>query len=196
MGSESNGGMKCSPDAPRVDVFALVIYIPDPLGRFLDDLRIELAPSCNPHAHVSVLPPRKLLVDWRVASAQAQGITANWRPFEVQLEQISIFPATDVVYIEVGRGAQELRRMHERMNSQSLAFDEPFAYHPHITLAQEIAPDNVSEVAELARRRWRDYGGQRSFLAEHAVFVQSTKLNCWTDLAEYSLGEPEPSVRS
>ena len=38
--------------------FALVIYIPDPLGRFLDDLRRELAPDCVPHAHVSVLPPQ------------------------------------------------------------------------------------------------------------------------------------------
>ena len=187
--------MQCSPDAPSINVFALVIYIPDPLGQFLDDLRIELAPSCNPHAHVSVLPPRKLLVDWQVASAQAQGVTANWRPFEVHLDQISIFPATEVVYIEVGRGAPELRRMHERMNSEALAFEEPFEYHPHITLAQEIPHGNVGDVVELARRRWQEYRGERSFLAEHAVFVQSTKLNCWNDLAEYSLGEPEPSLR-
>ena len=37
--------------------FALVSYIADPLAGFLDDLRVELTPDCNPHAHVTILPP-------------------------------------------------------------------------------------------------------------------------------------------
>ena len=37
----------------RLNVFALVIYVPGPLGKFLDDLRRKLVPGCNPHAHVS-----------------------------------------------------------------------------------------------------------------------------------------------
>lgn len=196
MGSESNGGPTSPPGEQCLNVFALVIYIPDPLGRFLDDLRRELAPSYNPHAHVSVLPPRRLAVDWRRASEQAQSVAQAWRPFEVELTDISIFPMTNVIYIEVGKGAEDLRGMHRRMNVASLAYEEPFAYHPHITLAQEIDAARVAEVSELAHRRWREFHGTRSFVAEHAVFVQNQEPDCWVDLAEYSLGElAEPGVR-
>ena len=62
------------PPEQRLNIFALVIYIPDPLGGFLDDLRRELTPGCNPHAHISVLPPRPLNVDWRVASGDARAV--------------------------------------------------------------------------------------------------------------------------
>jgi hypothetical protein len=43
-------------------------------------------------------------------------------------------------------------------------------------------------VFELARRRWREYEGPRSFLAERAFFVRSSQANRWFDLAELSLG--------
>ncbi len=70
MGFNPNGVLSRVPAEQRLNVFALVIYIPDPLGRFLDDLRTALVPGCNPHAHVSVLPPRPLAVDWQVAASR------------------------------------------------------------------------------------------------------------------------------
>jgi 2'-5' RNA ligase len=188
MGSVLNGG-PCRPFAgERPNVFALVIYIPPPLGRFLDDLRRELVPHYNPHAHVSVLPPRPLSVDWQFASAQARTLTEGWAPFDVELTTIEVFPLTDVIYIEIGAGERELRALHSAMNTSALEFDEPFSYHPHITLAQEVPRDRVVELTELARRRWAEFGGSRTFRAERAVFVQNVSENCWVDLAEYSLG--------
>lgn len=188
MSSDRNGAHRRVPAEDRLNVFALVIYIPDPLGRFLDDLRRELVPLYNPHAHVSVLPPRPLLVDWRLASEQLRGLTDNWAPFEIALTEVNIFPLTKVIYIELGRGASELRRMHGAMERDALAFEEPYEYHPHVTLAQEIDGQNVEALAECAARRWREYRGPRSFRAERAMFVQNTLQNCWIDLAEYSLG--------
>jgi 2'-5' RNA ligase len=186
MGSDPHGMQGCLPAGERLDVFALVIYIPEPLGQFLDDLRRELVPHYNPHAHVSVLPPRSLAVGWRTASEHAREVTGAWPAFEVELTNIRIFPVTDVIYIEVGRGASELCRMHSTMNQTSLAFDEPFPYHPHVTLAQEIPHDDVPAVHELAIRRWTEFQGDRYFRADRAVFVQNTLSGCWKDLAEYS----------
>src|SRR4051812_18352044 len=137
MGSVLNGGPCRSAEGERLNVFALVIYIPPPLGRFLDDLRRELVPHYNPHAHVSVLPPRPLHVDWESASSRARALTEGWAPFEVELTTIEVFPLTDVIYIEIGGGAAELHDLHTAMNTTALEFEEPFAYHPHITLAQE-----------------------------------------------------------
>jgi 2'-5' RNA ligase len=188
MGSDSKEAHSFVPAEERLNVFALVIYIADPLGAFLDDLRRELVPQYNPHAHVSVLPPRPISSDWRPASEQARSLTEGWQPFDVELTEIGIFPVTNVVYVEVGNGAAELESMHRAINTGPLGFDEPFAYHPHVTLAQEIPLDHVAEVHELARKRWREFHGKRTFRAERTTFVQNTLGNCWIDLAEYSLG--------
>jgi len=192
MSSQNNGASGGAsgglPAEDRLNVFALVIYIPDPLGQFLDDLRRELVPAYKPCAHVSVLPPRPLAVDWRLASVQLRELAEVWRPFDIELTEISVFPVTDVIYLELGTGAEELREMHTAMASKSLAFEEPFAYYPHVTLAQEIPHERVEELRDKARRLWREYQGPRRFRATQAVFVQSTMSNCWIDLAEYSLG--------
>jgi 2'-5' RNA ligase len=188
IGSDPTDAHCLVPAGERLNAFALVIYIADPLGEFLDDLRRELVPGYNPHAHVSVLPPRPLLADWRDASKQARSLTESWAPFDVELAEIGIFPVTNVVYLEVGKGSSDLKSMHRAMNQGPLGFDEPFPYHPHITLAQEIPPGEVTEVHELARKRWREYRGIRTFRADRTVFVQSTLRNCWIDLADYDLG--------
>jgi 2'-5' RNA ligase len=188
MASDLDGMPGRIPAEERLNVFALVMYIPDPLGLFLDNLRRELVPHYNPHAHVSVLPPRPLAVAWQVASGEAEALTGAWAPFEIELTEVAVFPVTGVVYIELGGGGGELRRMHAAMNATALAFQEPFPYHPHITLAQEMPLDNVAGVRELAARRWRDYAGKHTFCADRAVLVQSTLSNRWIDLAEYSLG--------
>jgi len=188
MGSDSTGGPCRSQAGERQNVFALVIYIPDPLGGFLDDLRRQLVPLYNPHAHVSVLPPRPLQVEWQAASDEARSLTEGLAPFNVELTSIQVFERTDVIYIEIGSGASELYSLHAAMNRSALAFHEPYEYHPHITIAQEIPHDRVDEMVELARRQWREYTGPRTFRAERAVFVQNTCENCWVDLAEYALG--------
>ena len=181
------GGPSRIPPDQRLNVFALVMYIPGPLGIFLDDLRRELAPLCNPHAHVSLLPPRSVAMSWEEASGQARALTENWPAFHVELTGIEVFPVTEVIYIELGAGAEQLRRMHAAMNAGPLEFPEPFAYHPHITLAQELPHEQVAAADELARRRWRGFEGERRFQAARATFVQNTLGNCWVDLAEYSL---------
>jgi len=171
----------------RVNQFALVIYIPDPLGRFVNDLRLELAPSCRPHAHVSVLPPRPLGCPWQLACKEARALAEEFTPFEIEATGTAIFPLSKVIYLEIGNGARELHRMHERLTRANLAHDEPYPYHPHITLAQELPPEAVADAYELARRRWNAYMGPRSFTAERAAFVQNTADNHWLDLAGFSL---------
>ena len=184
-----NGVLSRIPAEQRLNVFALVIYIPDPLGRFLDDLRRELVPGCNPHAHVSVLPPRPIAVDWTVAGEQVRECAGEWTPFEISLEGIRMFPVTNVIFIELGKGSDEMFKIHEAMNSGSLAFNEPFVYHPHITLAQEIPQERAEYVNQRARELWDAWTGPRVFRAERAAFVQNTLGNLWIDLAEYSLGK-------
>jgi 2'-5' RNA ligase len=177
-----------------VNTFALVTYIPDPLRRFLDDLRRELVPGCVPQAHVTILPPRTLSATPKEAIKTVRSLRADFAPFEIETGQVRIFPVSDVVYLSIGEGRRELLQMHDAMNVGPLLYREPFRYHPHITLAQGLTHEQSLALAALARRRWSEYAYQRVFPVESLAFVQNTTGKAWVDLAHFQL-EPAPSVR-
>jgi len=175
----------------RVNSFALVSYIPEPLAGFLDRLRQELVPDCFLKAHVTILPPRRISCSPEAVWHTVQTLVPSFAPFQVELLQIEVFPVTDVIYVEVGRGREELEHMHEGMNLACLNCPEPFAYHPHVTLAQNLKSDQVDELARVARARWAECKLPRTFCVEQAVFVQNTRQNDWIDLGEAKLGHSE-----
>ena len=186
MGLRTNGVGR-SAAAGGLNQYALVIYVPDPLGGFLDDLRLRLVPGCNPHAHVSVLPPRPLACDPRAAVDEARALAAEFEPFEIQAGDLQIFPSTDVIYIDVRGGSQALRQMHAALTDGHLQFSEPYEYHPHITLAQDLKHEDVAAVYRRAAEAWQRYPGSRVFRAERVIFVQNTHPDGWIDLEDIEL---------
>ena len=194
MSSDPKGSPGRAPAEARLNVFALVSYVPAPLGEFLDQLRRELVPHDDPRAHVSLLPPRPLPGDWRQAWDEVCQTLRRRPAFDVELIGVRTFPETDVIYLDVGAGARELRDIHVAMNANSLAFAEPFAYHPHVTLAQDVSHRDVAGALELAERRWREFQGRRGFLVEDAVFVQNSAGDRWLDLAEFRLTDPSVNL--
>jgi 2'-5' RNA ligase len=177
-----------------VNSFALVSYIPDPLGAFLDRLRNDLVCECHSKAHVTVLPPRPLFRPASEAWTQMQERLPDFQPFHVELGEIQVFPITDVIYLSVNAGHAELQKLHTALNTACLAFAEPFQYHPHVTLAQELDRDRLAEATELAKRRWHEFREARSFLVDKLTFVQNTLDNSWTDLNAWQLSSGVPSL--
>jgi 2'-5' RNA ligase len=104
-------------------------------------------------------------------------------PFRVELTSIEVFEGTNVIYLSVGAGYRELEKMHAALNRGPLEFAEPFEYHPHVTLAQQLSEDEVGTTLALARRRWREFPYSHSFTVERLTFVQNTAENRWADLA-------------
>lgn len=168
--------------------FALVSYIPDPLARFLDELRVELTPGCVPRAHVTVLPPRPLHGTIKEGVQQITDESRNVVPFRVELKDIQVFEGSNVIYIEIGEGAKELREYYELLNRGPLAYKENFPYHPHITLAQNITTEQAASLAEIARKQWADYQGPRDFFVSTLSFVQHVAPSIWIDVAEVQAG--------
>ena len=177
----------CTNGAEHINLFALVVYIPDPLARFLDDLRRELTPGCLPRAHVTILPPRPLIFSVAAATEKARSVVSGFAPFDILLSEIEIFQSTDVIYIGIKDGDRELRDLYHTLNTGSLASDEQYPYQPHITLAQELKPGQVQETYELAQKRWAAYPNSRRFRAHRAFFVQSKDDGTWVDLADFGL---------
>src|SRR5262249_44855014 len=99
----------------------------------------------------------------------------------------SIFPKTSVVYLEIGNGREKLLEVHGELNRDALGYAEPYAYHPHVTLAQEIPNGAVHAAAETANRQWLDFDHPKSFLVDELTFVQNTLSNQWRDLASIQL---------
>jgi 2'-5' RNA ligase len=173
----------CNGEGTPVNSFALVSYLPQPLAGFLDRLRGELVQECYAKAHVTVLPPRPLTCSPDEAWGMLQERLRNFKPFLVELGPVEIFPVTQVVYISVKAGHSELKQLHETLNAGRLAVEEPFSYHPHITLAQDLDPSQVAPAFEKAILRWREFSGSRSFMVDRLTFVQNTLENRWTDLS-------------
>jgi len=172
--------------------FALVSYIADPLAHFLDHLRVELTPDCNPHAHVTILPPRPLHDD---LTGTVQKIAEDIRgvaPFRIELGEIEIFDGSHVVYLGLTRGANELRQLYGLLNCGCLQYAEPFPYHPHITIAQNILPEQATGMALIARERWANYRGPRGFTVSVLSLVQHVAPSIWTDVAALPLGVEVP----
>lgn len=172
----------------RINLFSLVTYLPEPLGSFIDLLRGELVPGCSLRAHVTALPPRPLSQPADEAAAKIRSALAEFEPFELRLGDIEIFTMSSVVYLALARGADEMRRLHDALNAAAAPFAEPFPFHPHVTLAQQISAEQVPDVFEHAHYRWAEFRHKRSFLVDHATFVQAINLYCWVDLEECPIG--------
>lgn len=168
--------------------FALVSYLPDPLARFLDALRLELTPGCVSRAHVTILPPRPLRENLKTVISQIALESLTVPAFRVDLSGIGIFEGSNVVYIEIGQGSKQLRDYYNLLNHGPLEYKENFPYHPHITLAQNISAEHASELAAIAREHWAGYRGPRGFTVSSLSFVQHVAPSIWTDVAEIHTG--------
>ena len=186
--------------AVPVNLFALVGYIPDPLGAFLDTLRCKLVPNCRLRSHVSFLPPRPIGGSTEQALKQISAAALYLPNFRIDMGQVEVFSETNVVYLSLSKGASEMHNFHDLFNSDALHFSEPFAYHPHITLAQKFPSVDLPRLRDVALIEWDRYRGERGFDAEALTFVQNNLLpgfdtngvqnNQWVDLAECRLGVP------
>lgn len=113
--------------------------------------------------------------------------------FDLHATDIGVFPVTNVIFIELGMGRSQMVDLHGILNNGAVEYKEPFPYHPHITLAQEIGEPNVEPILAKAKDMWHAYRHTKIFPVHELTFVQNTKDNCWLDLATVRLDrEREP----
>lgn len=173
--------------------FALVSYLPDPLGSYLDRLRLDLDPSCNPHAHVTILPPRPVTCEVRQALQELVEESQFFPPVEVELGDVEIFPVSNVIYLNLAKGTRAVHALHALLERGSLQYKCVFEFHPHITMAQNLKPGSEEEALRLARAGWAAYDGPRSFVLDSLSFVQNIAPALWLDIARVPLAVPVPA---
>lgn len=173
-----------------INSYSLVAYLPEPLAGFVGQLRRELVPDCVARAHITILPPRPLACSPNQALAHISQRLRDFQPFQVEFGEVRFFPETNVVYLSISRGSEELEKLHEALNCGSAESQEAYPYHPHLTLAQQIHAGAMEPAGELVSRRWQAFPHARRFVVDALTFVQNTSDNVWVDLANIPFNVP------
>jgi len=176
--------------------YAVVAYVRDPVGRFLEELRRELYPQ-HSHlpAHLTMLPPRQLLGgDPAAAEAAAvealQALCREVEPFEVTLGEVASFaPVTPTVFLQIEHGAYRMRELHDRLNLPLFQQDEPWPYMPHLTVVKMTTLPEAKAAFADAQARWTQYHGSRRALVDQLTFVREGADGKWVDVAPVRLGK-------
>jgi 2'-5' RNA ligase len=136
-----------------VRTVGVVVGIPEPWGSHLDQQRMASGDPMAPFipAHLTLLGP--VTVDPSPdATARIEdhlaAVAASHEPFEVRLSGTGTFrPVTQVVFVAVAGGFVECERLATAIRSGPLERELTYAYHPHVTVAHDVAPEALDRVS-------------------------------------------------
>lgn len=150
-------------EAAPFGAFALVTYVPDPLGCFIDQLRRSLPGDGFAQAHITILPPRPLQVPIETASEFAQAALSRFSPFTVALGEIGCFPGTNLLFLDLVRGQGEIQNLHKALNLDVLEHQERFEFWPHLTVGGPISEPELTESRQRVSEIWLTRNGAKAF---------------------------------
>ncbi len=135
--------------------FTLVCYVPDPPRAQLDQLRRLIPGTPTSPLHITVLPPRPLLLPIEEAWRKVVSIVEGVRAFEIELADIEHFVETQFLYLAIADGSEVLHQLHAEMNGAELNHQELFEFRPHLTLGGPVAAAKVWELKQRLQAEWR-----------------------------------------
>jgi 2'-5' RNA ligase len=132
----------------------VAIAIPSPYREVLDAARERFEPELGElPAHVTILAPVDVDADALPAVRRhLRGVADASAPFRLRLGGAGTFrPVSPVVFVRVDEGATECADLENRVRSGDMAVEARFPYHPHVTIAHDVADDDLDRAeAELA----------------------------------------------
>jgi len=178
-------------------LYALVSYVRNPVGEFVERLRQELHPAMS-HlpAHLTILPPRELQGSEAAALEFLEDACSHVIPFDVELGDVETFlPTTPTVFIQVKRAAYRMRELHDQLGEKMLQHDEIWPYIPHLTIVKTEQDEEARRALLVARERWAQFDAKRQVHLDELMFVREDKGH-WQDLAPLPLGRGQLSSKS
>ena len=101
--------------------------------------------------HITLLPPTAVDVDsLDEVMRHLRNVAAGTRPFDVRIDEVGTFrPVSPVVYLGLRSGAEECDSLQARVRDRHgpLARSLSFPFHPHVTLAHEVADEGLDVAA-------------------------------------------------
>lgn len=172
------------------ELFALVSYVPEPLGSTLDGLKTPPEGQPLSPAHITLLPPRPLRADPASAYQRIREILAGFPAFELELTKICRFPTTNVLYLGVGKGRDQIFELHRALNHGEFFHQEEFEFQPHLTLAYPPDLGTAERRRAHLEEKWKQVRHLQPFTIDRAVFLSKAAGGHWNQRAEHSLCDP------
>jgi 2'-5' RNA ligase len=164
----------------------VAIAIPQPHATVLANWRRRVG---DPAAelvwpHVTLLPPTPVRSEDLPAIEEHLTHVADGRaPFVMHLAGTGTFrPTSPVVFVQVARGVGDCEELEASVRTGLLQRPLDFPYHPHVTVAHEIADSGLDEA----------YAGLADFVArfpvDHFVLFSRGEDRRWQWRTEFTLG--------
>jgi 2'-5' RNA ligase len=176
----------------RGELFALVSYVPEPLGSTLAGLKMPPSGKPASPAHITLLPPRPLRIDSGLAYERIRRVLAGFPAFELELTEICRFPTTNVLYLAVGKGHLQIHELYRALNHGEFLHKEEFEFLPHLTLAYPSDLEDAERIRIQLDKEWNQVRHLQPFLIDKAVFLSKAADGNWNPRGEHSLSELIP----
>lgn len=128
------------------------VAVPEPEGLSLQEYRVALGDETARHipTHITLVPPTD--VDPEALPAIVQHLTevaGQHPPYRVSLRGTGTFrPVSPVVFIGVVEGIAGCELLAEAIRTGPLAVEVTFPYHPHVTVAHDLPPEQLDHAFE------------------------------------------------
>lgn len=133
-------------------LIGVAVAVPDPWGGELEAWRADLGdPQAGAiPAHITVLPPTRVDEDALDDVEQHLAVAASSVPaFEVRLRGTATFrPVSPVVFVALSAGISGCEALEAAVRRGPLARELDHPYHPHVTVAHDVAPAALDYVHE------------------------------------------------
>jgi 2'-5' RNA ligase len=120
----------------------VAIVIASPAREIIEEARARYEPiSGEMPPHVTVLAPIDVDRDAMPAVvSHLESVAAATRPFQLSLRGTGTFrPVSPVAFIVISVGVDECGELESRVRAGDMAVETRFPYHPHVTVAHDVA---------------------------------------------------------
>ena len=154
-----------------MSTIGVAVAIPEPWATVLQDYRTGVgdAMAATIPTHITLVPPAEVgdgeLVKIETHLAE---VAAGIPGFEVHLRGTGSFrPVSPVVFVSLVEGISQCERLAEAVRRGPLDVDLNYPYHPHVTVAHDVAEKQLDRAfEELADFECR-FGVERFHLYVH-----------------------------
>ncbi|MGC1206333.1 MAG: 2'-5' RNA ligase family protein [Ornithinimicrobium sp.] len=129
----------------------VVLLVPNPLGSQVTRLRARIGDALGMAipTHITLLPPT------RVSAGQSEAleehlaqVASHHEAPTIKVNGTGTFrPTSDVVFLAISEGVQACADLNAAVCSGPVTSPSVFPFHPHITLAHDLAPQVLDHVA-------------------------------------------------
>jgi 2'-5' RNA ligase len=171
----------------------IAIDIPEPWGEQLTKRREQAGDPQAAYvpAHLTLLGPTEVRTeDLPAIEKHLARVASAHGPFTLLLRGTGTFrPVTEVVFVTVAAGISECEQLNEAIHQLgAIERTARFPYHPHVTVAQDVAPEQLDGVfADLA-----DFEAQ--FPVESFTLFEHGDDGRWHPHRDYALTGASPGL--